>query len=157
MQKISPCLWFDGQAEEAADFYCSVFPDEEIAGTMRNTASSPGAEGGVVTVDFTLLGQSFVALNGGPQFTFSEAISLRVPCADQEEVDHYWDALVANGGEEGQCGWLTDRWGVSWQIVPTRLGELLGHPDPEKAGKATEAMLKMKKLVIADLEAAANS
>jgi len=155
MSDIVITLWFDGQAEEAADFYCSVFPDAEIAGTMRNTASSPGAEGGVVTVDFTLLGQSFVALNGGPQFTFSEAISLRVPCADQEEVDHYWSALT-DGGEESMCGWLKDRYGVSWQVVPTELHALIGDPDPERADRAVAAMLQMRKIDLPALRRAAD-
>ena len=149
MSTISPCLWFDGNGLEAAEFYVSLFPDSSLDGI------SPGPDGSPLMVRFTLMGRPFQALNGGPQFQFSEAISLAVPCQDQSEVDHYWAALT-DGGEESMCGWLKDRFGLSWQIVPSELGEILGDPDPERAARATEAMLQMRKLDVAVLRAAAD-
>lgn len=152
---ITPFLWFDAEAEEAARFYTSVFPDSRVERITRYGAAGPGRAGTVMTVEFTLRGQRLAALNGGPVFRFTPAVSFVVSCADQDEVDRYWTALSA-GGTEGQCGWLTDRYGLSWQIVPDALERLLGDPDPARARRATEAMLKMGKLSIAALEAAAN-
>ena len=158
MSKIKPCLWFDGQAEEAANFYVSLLPDSRINDVAKAQADTPSGPAGIVlTVDFTLAGSDFQGLNGGPEFKFTEAVSFSVDCADQAEVDRLWDALTANGGEPGPCGWLKDRWGLSWQIVPHRLGELLSDPDSERARRAMEAMLKMGKLQIAELEAAADA
>ena len=154
MQKITPCLWFDTEGEEAAEFYTSVFPNSRIVDIARYGSAGPRAEGTVMTVNFDLDGQPFVALNGGPEFTFNEAISFQVGCKDQEEVDAYWSAL-SEGGEEGPCGWLKDKFGVSWQIVPTRLPELLSDPDREKSQRVMAAMLKMGKIEIAELERAA--
>jgi predicted 3-demethylubiquinone-9 3-methyltransferase (glyoxalase superfamily) len=154
MQKITPCLWFDTEGEEAAEFYTAVFPASRIVEVTRYGAAGPREEGTVMTVDFELDGQPFVALNGGPDFTFNEAISFQVSCKDQNEVDTFWDAL-SEGGEEGPCGWLKDRFGVSWQIVPTALPELLGDPDREKAQRVMQAMLSMKKIEIDELEQAA--
>lgn len=157
MSKIKPCLWFNGQAEEAANFYVTLVPDSRVNNVARSPAETPsGPEGMVLTVDFTLAGQDFQGLNGGPDFTFNEAISFSIDCTDQAEVDRLWESLTANGGEPGPCGWLKDRWGVSWQIVPRRLGELLADPDPDRARKAMEAMLRMGKIDIAGLEAAAD-
>ncbi|MGH3567050.1 MAG: VOC family protein, partial [Pseudonocardia sp.] len=129
MPKTVPCLWFDGQAEQAAAHYTTVFPHSKILGMTRYGPDMPGPEGSVLTVTFSLDGQQFVGLNGGPQFTFSEAISFQILCADQDEVDHYWERL-SDGGEEGPCGWLKDRFGVSWQVVPTALLDLIDDPDP---------------------------
>ena len=158
MSKIKPCLWFDGQAEEAASFYVTLFPDSRVSNVARSSADTPsGPAGMVLTVAFTLAGQEFQGLNGGSDFKFNEAISFSVDCADQAEVDRLWDALTTNGGEPGPCGWLKDRWGVSWQIVPHRLVELLADPDPERARKAMEAMLKMGKISIGELEAAVSA
>jgi predicted 3-demethylubiquinone-9 3-methyltransferase (glyoxalase superfamily) len=154
MQKITPCLWFDTEGEDAARFYTSVFPNSRIVDVAHYGSAGPRPEGTVMVVSFELDGQKFVALNGGPQFTFSEAISFQVDCESQEEVDAYWSKLSA-GGEEGPCGWLKDKFGLSWQIVPRRLMELLQDPDKEKAQRAMEAMLKMKKIEIADVERAA--
>lgn len=156
MPKTIPCLWFDTDAEEAAALYVSVFPNSAITGVTRYGPGGPRPEGLALTVSFTLDGQEYVALNGGPEFTFSEAISFQIPCADQAEVDHYWNALTDSGGKESQCGWLTDRFGLSWQVVPTRLTELVGDPDPERAQRATQAMLTMAKIDIAALERAAD-
>lgn len=155
MQKITTNLWFDGQAEEAADFYTSLFEDARVLGVERYTDAGPGEPGSVVTVTFQLAGQEFVAINGGPEFTFTEAISLSVDCETQEEVDRYWAALTADGGEEVQCGWLKDKYGLSWQIVPRALVELLASSDREAAARATRAMLEMKKLDIQALRDAA--
>ncbi|MGM0783993.1 MAG: VOC family protein [Pseudomonadota bacterium] len=156
MQRITPCLWFDGQAEEAARFYVSLFPDSWIDRVVRSPEDTPsGPSGMVLTVEFTLSGSRFVGLNGGPQFPFSEAVSFQIDCADQAEVDRYWAAL-SDGGNEGQCGWIKDRWGLSWQVVPRRLHELLSDSDPDRARRAMERMLKMTKIVIADLECAAD-
>ncbi|MFD3361471.1 VOC family protein [Streptomyces albidoflavus] len=155
MQKITTNLWFDGQAEEAAAFYTSLFEDARILGVERFTDAGPGEPGSVVTVTFQLAGQEFVAINGGPEFTFTEAISLSVDCETQEEVDRYWAALTADGGEEVQCGWLKEKYGLSWQIVPRALVELLASSDREAATRATRAMLEMKKLDIQALRDAA--
>lgn len=152
-QKISPFLWFDNQAEQAAQFYVSVFPKSKILSVSRYGDAGPGPKGTVMTVDFELSGQRFIALNGGPQFKFTEAISFSVDCKTQEEVDRYWGRL-SEGGEEGPCGWLKDRYGLSWQINPTVLGKMLGDPDRAKAKRAMEAMLKMKKIDIAELKKA---
>lgn len=153
MPTITPCLWFDTEAEDAAKFYTSVFPDSSITEISHYGEAGPRPAGTVMLVNFELDGQLFMALNGGPQFTFDEAVSFQVSCEDQAEVDHYWDALT-EGGEESQCGWLKDRFGVSWQIVPTAIYETVGGPDPEGAARATEAMLGMKKLDVAALRAA---
>ena len=154
MNDIIPCLWFDTEGEEAARFYTTVFPNSKILEISRYGEAGPREAGSVMTVDFELNGQRFLALNGGPEFTFSEAISFQVSCRDQDEVDAYWSKLSA-GGEEGPCGWLKDRFGVSWQIVPTALPELLGSPDPETSQRVMRAMLKMKKIEIGELERAA--
>jgi predicted 3-demethylubiquinone-9 3-methyltransferase (glyoxalase superfamily) len=154
MQKITPCLWFDTEGEEAARFYTSVFPNSRIVDVARFGAAGPRPEGTVMTVSFELDGQKFVALNGGPEFTFSEAISFQVSCETQEEVDTFWSTL-SEGGEEGPCGWLKDKFGVSWQIVPTALPELLADPDREKSDRVMRAMLNMKKIEIGALERAA--
>ncbi len=154
MQKITPCLWFDTQGEEAARFYTSVFPNSRILDVAYYGEAGPREAGSVMTVEFELDGQKFLALNGGPQFTFSEAISFQVHCETQEEVDRFWSAL-SEGGEEGPCGWLKDRFGLSWQIVPQRLGELLGDSDAAKSQRVMSAMLEMKKIQIDELERAA--
>jgi predicted 3-demethylubiquinone-9 3-methyltransferase (glyoxalase superfamily) len=154
MQKITPCLWFDTEGEEAARFYTSVFPNSRIVEVTRYGSAGPRPEGMVMTVDFELDGQKFVALNGGPQFTFDEAISFQVNCESQEEVDSYWSTL-SEGGEEGPCGWLKDKFGVSWQVVPTALTELISDPDEEKSQRVMRAMLEMKKIEIDALERAA--
>jgi predicted 3-demethylubiquinone-9 3-methyltransferase (glyoxalase superfamily) len=154
MSKIRPCLWFDGEAEEAANFYVSLFPNSRIDRVQKNVMDSPaGKAGTVLVVEFTLAGQRFMALNGGTRFEYTHAISFEVDCADQAEVDRLWDAL-SDGGAIEQCGWLKDRYGVSWQIVPTVLGEMLGDPDPAKAQRVMQAMLQMIKLDIASLKAA---
>jgi predicted 3-demethylubiquinone-9 3-methyltransferase (glyoxalase superfamily) len=154
VQQLTPCLWFDTEGEEAATFYTSVFPNSEILEITRYGSAGPRTEGTVMTVSFELDGQKFIALNGGPDFTFSEAISFEVSCDSQEEVDAYWSKL-SEGGEEGPCGWLKDRFGVSWQIVPKVLVELLTDSDQEKAQRVMAAMLKMKKIDLDVLERAA--
>lgn len=151
---ITPCLWFDTQAEEAAELYTSVFPNSRIVQRVANTKATPSPDVEVLVVVFELDGQRFVGLNGGPLFTFNEAISLQVECETQEEVDAYW-ARLGDGGEEGPCGWLKDRFGLSWQVTPRRLTELTSDPDPEVARRATEAMMTMKKIDIAAIEQAA--
>jgi predicted 3-demethylubiquinone-9 3-methyltransferase (glyoxalase superfamily) len=156
MQNITPCLWFDTEGEEAAKFYTSVFPNSRIVEVTRYGTAGPGPEGSVMTVGFELDGQTFLALNGGPQFTFSEAISFQVFCKTQDEVDTYWNKL-SEGGEQGPCGWLKDRFGLSWQIVPTVLPELLADPDQEKSQRVMKAMLGMEKLEIEGLEQAAKA
>jgi predicted 3-demethylubiquinone-9 3-methyltransferase (glyoxalase superfamily) len=153
MQKIVTSLWFDSEAEQAAQFYISIFPDSRINAIARYGPAGPGPEGSVMTIDFQLRGQDFNMINGGPEFKFSEAISLLVNCADQAEVDDLWDKLGA-GGEYGVCGWLKDRYGLSWQIVPTALGEMLSDPDPAKARRVMEVMLKMSKIEIEPLQVA---
>jgi predicted 3-demethylubiquinone-9 3-methyltransferase (glyoxalase superfamily) len=155
MREIAPCLWFDTEAEEAATFYTSVFPRSRIQEVTHYGPGGRREEGMVMTVEFELNGQKLIALNGGPEFTFSEAVSLHVSCETQEEVDAYWAALT-EGGEEGPCGWLKDRFGLSWQIDPVRLQELLADPDPARAERAMQAMLTMKKIDIAELERAAD-
>jgi len=152
-QKIKTFLWFDGKAEEAAKHYTSIFKNSRILSTARYGEAGPGPKGSVMTVAFELEGQEFLALNGGPDFKFTEAISLLVTCDSQQEIDELWGRLSA-GGEEGQCGWLKDKFGLSWQIIPKQMGDLLGSPIREKALAATNAMLKMKKIVIADLQRA---
>ena len=153
MQKVTPCLWFDTEAEDAAKLYTSVFENSRILEVSHYGEGAPRPAGTVLTVSFELEGQAFTALNAGPEFTFNEAVSFQVSCASQEEVDHFWDTL-SEGGEESQCGWLKDRFGLSWQIIPTRLPELLGDPDPERSQRAMQAMLGMKKIDIAALEKA---
>ncbi|GAA3693770.1 VOC family protein [Nonomuraea antimicrobica] len=157
MQKITTYLWFDNQAEEAATFYSSLFADSRILEVQRYGEAGPGPAGTAMTVSFELSGQRFVALNGGPEFTFTEAISLYVDCETQEEVDELWARLTADGGQESQCGWLKDRWGLSWQIIPRQLPELLGHPDPAKAQQVMKAMLGMHKIDLQALREAAGS
>src|SRR4051794_13973944 len=155
MSKLTPCLWFDTEAEEAAQFYTSVFQDSRIIHVARYGSAGPRPEGTVMTVSFEVEGQQFLALNGGPQFKFNEAISFQVSCRDQDEVDRFWNALSADGGQEGPCGWLKDKYGLSWQIVPTVLPELLADLDPEKSQRVMSAMLKMGKIEIDELERAA--
>ncbi len=157
--KIYPVLWFERDAEEAANFYTSLLPDSHVDNVWRTPADTPsGPAGTVLTVDFTLAGQKFQILAGGPEgFTFNESVSFTILCDDQAEVDRLWEALTANGGEPSVCGWLKDRWGVSWQITPRRLMELNSDPDPGRARRAMEAMLKMGKIEIAELEAAADA
>ena len=154
MKELVPCLWFDTEGEEAARFYTSVFPSSRIVDVARYGEAGPRPAGTVMTVDFELDGRPFVALNGGPQFTFTEAISFQVMCESQEEVDEYWSKL-SDGGEEGPCGWLKDRFGLSWQIVPTRLMELVKDEDSARAQRVIASMLEMGKIEIAELEAAA--
>jgi predicted 3-demethylubiquinone-9 3-methyltransferase (glyoxalase superfamily) len=155
--KFSTWLWFDTQGQEAAEFYCALFPNSRITEITRYGDAGPREAGTVMTVGFELDGREFYALNGGPEFTFSEAISITVRCEDQDEVDRYWDALTADGGEAGPCGWCKDRWGLSWQVVPEALEELTKDPDPERAQRAMKAMLSMGKLDIAALRAAADA
>jgi predicted 3-demethylubiquinone-9 3-methyltransferase (glyoxalase superfamily) len=153
--KITPNLWFDTQAEEAAEFYCSVFPDSRIVAIAHHPEGSPGPTGSVMTVAFELCGQRFVAINGGPHFTFDEAVSFEIGCEDQAEVDRYWAALT-DGGEESQCGWLKDRFGLSWQVVPTGMDELFTGPDQGRIDRAMRAMMGMRKIDVAALRAAAD-
>ena len=153
-KSITPNLWFDTQAEEAAEYYCSIFPDSRIHRVTRYTAAGPKPAGTVLTVDFELQGQRFTALNGGPEFKFDEAVSFLIECEDQAEIDRYWERLT-DGGEEGPCGWCKDRYGLSWQVVPAALLELVGDDDPERAQRTMEAMFQMRKLDIAALRAAA--
>ncbi len=155
MQRISPCLWFDSQAEEAVNFYLSVFKNSKIKSMARYGDAGPGPKGSVMVVAFELDGVEFIALNGGPIFKFNEAVSLSISCRSQAEVDHYWGNLTA-GGAEGQCGWLKDKYGVSWQVVPLQLTELMASTDSPRVKRMTEAMFKMKKLDIATLEKAYN-
>ena len=154
-QKITPSLWFDMNAEEAANFYVDLFDDGRILDVTRYPEGTPGPAGEVMTVEWELNGQKFVGINGGPQFQFSEAVSFMISCTDQEEVDYYWDRLTADGGKEGQCGWLTDRFGLAWQVVPEGMDEVFNDPDPAKAERSMAAMMKMNKLDIAELRAAA--
>ncbi len=157
MHKLYPCLWFDGQAEEAAAFYVTLLPGSHIDKVSHSPADTPsGPAGMVLTVEFTIGGRQFMALNGGPDFKFNEAVSLVIEVEGQAEVDRLWDALTADGGEPGPCGWLKDRWGLSWQITPRRLTELTSDPDPDRARRAMEAMLKMGKIEIGELERAAD-
>jgi predicted 3-demethylubiquinone-9 3-methyltransferase (glyoxalase superfamily) len=156
MPNITSCLWFDTEGEDAANFYVSVFPNSRIVNVSRYGEAGPRPAGSVMTVDFELDGRPFMALNGGPEFTFDEAISFVIDCADQDEVDYYWTKL-GEGGEEGPCGWLQDRFGLSWQVVPAALGELASDPDPAKSQAVIKAMLGMRKLVVAELQAAHDS
>lgn len=151
MPNITSCLWFDTEGEDAANFYVSVFPNSHIVNVSHYGEAGPRPADSVMTVDFELDGRPFMALNGGPEFTFNEAVSFVIDCADQDEVDYYWTKL-SEGGEEGPCGWLKDRFGLSWQITPERLYELLDDPDPARAAAATKAMLGMRKIVISELE-----
>ena len=148
MKKITPFLWFDTQAEEAMNFYVSLFKNSKVLNVSR------GPDGKAFIVSFELDGQEFMALNAGPQFKFNESVSFYVDCEDQAEVDYFWDALTADGGEESMCGWLKDKYGLSWQIIPRQLGELMGDPDPEKSKRVMDAMLKMQKIIVADLQKA---
>lgn len=158
MQKVTPCLWFDGSAEEAADFYVTLLPDSRVDTVVRSPADNPSMKkGAVLAVDFTLAGQKYSGLNGGPQFPFTEAVSFVIRCEDQAEIDRLWDAIAGNGGEPGRCGWIKDRWGLSWQIVPVALFEMLGSDDRAAAERAMQAMLQMGKLEIEALRAAFRS
>ncbi|MCF3965532.1 VOC family protein [Streptomyces fuscigenes] len=156
MPKLTPNLWFDANGLEAAEYYVSVFPRSRIKQVSHYTDAGPGEAGSVLTVEFELDGSPFTIINGGPQFTFSEAVSFAVDCADQAEIDAYWDRLVGDGGEEGPCGWLKDKYGLSWQIVPAFMGELMTDPDPARRERAMKAMFGMKKLDVAELKAAAD-
>jgi predicted 3-demethylubiquinone-9 3-methyltransferase (glyoxalase superfamily) len=157
MPKITPWLWFDTEAEDAANFYTSVFKNSRISQVARYGEAGPRPAGTVMTVAFELDGQEFVGLNGGPDFRFNEAVSFKVDCADQDEVDYYWSALTEGGGQPGPCGWLKDRYGLSWQIVPDELERLLNDPDPGRAQRAMAAMLKMNKIEVAELRKAADA
>ncbi|MDB5282624.1 MAG: 3-demethylubiquinone-9 3-methyltransferase [Bacteroidota bacterium] len=152
MQKITPFLWYDGNAEEAINFYTSIFKDSKIVSLTRYGDAGPGPKGSVMTGIFEIEGQQFYALNGGPMFKFTEAISFFVNCETQEEIDNFWEKLSADGGSKGQCGWLKDKFGLSWQIVPSVLGKLLQGGDAAKSGRVMKAMMQMHKLIIADLE-----
>jgi predicted 3-demethylubiquinone-9 3-methyltransferase (glyoxalase superfamily) len=156
MEGITPCLWFDTEGEDAANFYVSLFPNSRIVSVNRYGEAGPRAAGSVMTVDFELDGQPYVALNGGPEFEFNEAVSFQIGCADQDEVDHYWDKL-GEGGEHGPCGWLKDRYGLSWQVIPQQFLELVSDPDPAKSQAVMSAMLGMKKLVVSELQEAYDS
>jgi predicted 3-demethylubiquinone-9 3-methyltransferase (glyoxalase superfamily) len=155
-RRITPNLWFDTQALEAAEFYCSIFPDSRIVSVTRYPQDAPGPEGEVMTVEYELDGERYVHINGGPQFTFSEAVSFSVECADQAELDHYWERLL-DGGQESQCGWLKDRYGFSWQVVPAGIEELYQDPDPARAHRAFQAMMRMTKLDIEAMRRAADA
>ena len=155
MDKITPCLWFDGQAEPAARFYTALFPNSRILDVQRSPAETPsGPEGMVLTVEFELEGKTYVGLNGGPDFVFNEAVSFQIECDDQAEIDHFWDGLLAGGGQPGPCGWLKDQFGLSWQVTPRRLREMYASGDAQGARRAMEQMLKMGKLDIEPLERA---
>lgn len=156
MPKQIPCLWFDGQAEQAAAHYTAIFPNSSVDEVTRYGPSMPAVEGTVMTVSFTLDGQEYTALNGGPEFRFTEAISFQIMCKDQEEADHYWNRLL-EGGEESMCGWLKDKFGVSWQVFPTELLSLVQDPDPGRARRATDAMLSMRRIDIAKIRQAADT
>ncbi|HJV15007.1 MAG TPA: VOC family protein [Propionibacteriaceae bacterium] len=154
MDAFTTCLWFDTQGEEAAKFYASIFPNSSVEKVTPYPAGTERA-GQTMTVDFMLNGTKFVALNGGPQFKFNESISFQVPCQDQAEVDRYWTALIEDGGEESMCGWLKDKFGLSWQVVPTKLEDMMSSLDAARAERVTQALFQMRKIIIADLEAAA--
>jgi len=156
MQKITPFLWFDNNAEQAVEFYVSIFKNSKILNVSRYGDAGPGPKGSVMVVNFQLAGQEFIALNGGPPFKFSEAFSLVVNCENQKEVDEYWSKLTSGGGQESQCGWLKDKFGFSWQVVPTELSKLMSAKDPAKANRVMQALLQMKKLDIAKLQRAAD-
>jgi predicted 3-demethylubiquinone-9 3-methyltransferase (glyoxalase superfamily) len=155
MQKITPFLWFDNQAEEAVNFYTSVFKNSKMGNIARYGDAGPGPKGSVMTASFQLEGQEFIALNGGPHFKFTEAVSFVVNCETQEEIDYYWNKLISGGGQESQCGWLKDKFGLSWQIVPTMISKLLSDKDAKRSQRVMQALMPMKKLIIADLEKAA--
>ena len=157
MTTLKPCLWFDTEAEDAANFYLTVFPDSRITGITYYGEAGPRPADMVLTVEFELDGNPFTALNGGPEFSFSHAVSFQIDCTDQAEVDRYWEALTADGGQEDMCGWLKDKYGLSWQVVPRRLVELLADPDPGRAQRATQAMLQMRKIDVATMRRAADS
>jgi predicted 3-demethylubiquinone-9 3-methyltransferase (glyoxalase superfamily) len=153
--ELITCLWFDGSAREAANFYTKIFPNSSIADNWIAPTDTPGnAQGDEVVVNFTIFGRPFIGLNGGPQFPHSEAISFQIPCADQAEIDKYWDALLADGGTESQCGWLKDKFGVSWQVTSPEMGQYLGGPDADGAQRATQAMLGMRKIDLAEMKRA---
>ena len=153
--ELTTCLWFNGQAREAANFYASIFPNSSVADNWIASKETPGnEEGSEVLVNFTIFGQPFIGLNGGPQFPHSEAISFQIPCTDQGETDKYWEILSADGGQEGQCGWLKDKFGISWQVVSSEMGKYLGGSDSAGAQRATQAMLEMKKIDLATMEKA---
>lgn len=154
MQNITPCLWFDGQAEEAAKFYTAIFPNSSIGTVTPNTKDTPGEEGSAMVVSFVLDGQRFTALNGGPQFKFNESVSFMVPCKSQEEIDYYWERLTADGGQESMCGWLKDKFGLSWQVAPANLDKLLSPEHPAKVASVMRAVMSMKKLDMAEMERA---
>jgi predicted 3-demethylubiquinone-9 3-methyltransferase (glyoxalase superfamily) len=154
-QKITPFLWFDKEAEDAAKFYVSVFKNSKLLGVTRYGEAGPGERGSVMTANFQIEGQEFTALNAGPAFKFSEAISFVIHCKTQEEVDYYWEKLTADGGNESDCGWLKDKFGLSWQVTPEKLLELIQDPDPERSQRAMKAMMQMKKLDIGEIERAA--
>ena len=152
---LTTCLWFDGNAREAANFYASIFPDSSVQDNWIAPTDTPGNKrGDEVVVNFKIFGQNFIGLNGGPQFPHSEAISFQIPCANQNEIDKYWELLIKDGGQESQCGWLKDKFGVSWQVTSPEMGKYLGGSDPVGAQRATQAMLEMKKIVLSDLEKA---
>jgi predicted 3-demethylubiquinone-9 3-methyltransferase (glyoxalase superfamily) len=157
MPTITPFLWFDNQAEEAANFYCSIFPNSKVGKITRYSEGAPAPAGTVMTVEFNLDGQDFIGLNGGPHFRFTEAVSFSIATKDQAETDRYWDALLADGGQPSQCGWLKDRFGLSWQVVPEELNKLMADRDPGRARRATQAMLQMVKIDIAKIRQAADA
>jgi len=153
--KLTTCLWFNGNAREVANFYTSIFPESEVADNWIAPTDTPGnKQGEEIVVNFKIFGQNFIGLNGGPQFPHSEAISFQIPCADQNEIDRYWDLLIKDGGQESQCGWLKDKFGISWQVTSPEMNKYLGGSDPKGAQRATQAMLAMKRIVLADLEKA---
>ena len=153
--ELTTCLWFDGKAREAANFYTSIFPNSELADNWIAPTDTPGnKQGEEIVVNFTIFGRPFIGLNGGPQFPHSEAISFQIPCKDQSEIDHYWNLLTADGGQESQCGWLKDKFGVSWQVISAEMNEYLGGSDPEGAQRATQAMLRMKKINLEKMKSA---
>ena len=154
---LTTCLWFNGNAREAATFYASIFPDSSVQDNWIAPTDTPGnKQGDEVVVNFKIFGQNFIGLNGGPQFPHSEAISFQIPCKDQKEIDSYWDLLIKDGGQESQCGWLKDKFGISWQVTSSEMGKYLGGSDPAGAQRATQAMLGMKKIVLSELEKAYN-
>ncbi len=153
--KLTTCLWFNGNAREAANFYASIFPDSSVEDNWMAPTDTPGnKKGEEIVVNFKIFGQNFIGLNGGPQFPHSEAISFQIPCRDQEEINKYWDLLTKDGGEESQCGWLKDKFGISWQVTSPEMMKYLGGPDPEGSKRATEAMLQMKKIDLAEMKRA---
>ncbi|MEU9161947.1 VOC family protein [Streptomyces sp. NPDC048424] len=154
---FTTCLWFDGDAEAAAEYYVSVFKDGRLGRIARYTEANPDVAGSVMTVEFEINGQRFVGLNGGPQFPFTEAISFMIDCADEPEADHYYDTLTKDGGQESACGWVKDRFGVSWQVIPPGVVDLVSDPDPERAARAMAAMMQMKKLDVAQMRRAADA